>query len=112
MNTRNLTLLGVALTVAAAAFAPMAVHADDSSRQKNKNQWRNGAILGGAAALYGLHNHDTTTTILGAGAAAYSASRYEKDRHSQSQAQAARDNRARYHRSYRTRSRRYHHNYR
>ena len=112
MNMSKLTILGVAVTLAAAAFAPMAAHADDASRQKNKNMWRNGAILGGAAALYGLHNHDTTTTILGAGAAAYSANRYEKDRHSQSQTQAARDKRARYHRSYRSRSRRYHHNYR
>lgn len=98
--------------MAAAAFAPMAAHADDSSRQKNKNMWRNGTILGGAAALYGLHNHDTTTTVLGAGAAAYSANRYEHDRHSQSQAQAARDRRARYHRYYRYHSRAYHHTYR
>lgn len=108
MNLNKLTILGVAATLAVAAFAPMATHADDSSRQKNKNTWRNGAILGGAAALYGLHNHDKTTTILGAGAAAYSASRYEKDRHSQSQAQAARDKRARYHRYYRSHGRTYH----
>ena len=112
MKTSKMALLGVAVTMVAAAFAPLAAHADDASRQKNKNLWRNGAILGGAAALYGLHNHDTTTTVLGAGAAAYSASRYEKDRHSQSQAQAARDKRARYHRYYRSHSRRYHHNYR
>lgn len=112
MNTSKLTIVGLAATLAVAAFAPMAAHADDSSRQKNKNLWRNGTILGGAAALYGLSKHDTTTTLLGAGAAAYSASRYEKDRHSQSQAQAARDRRARYHRYYRNHGRTYKHTYR
>lgn len=108
MNTSKLTLFGLTATMAIAAFAPMAAQAD----QKNKNLWRNGAILGGAAALYGLHNHDTTTTLLGVGAAAYSASRYEKDRHSQSQQQAARDKRARYHRYYRAHHHVYHHTYR
>ncbi len=97
MKTSKITLLGLTAAIAAAAFAPMAAHAD----QKNKNMWRNGAILGGAAALYGLHNHDTTTTVLGAGAAAYSANRYEQDRHHQSQQQAARDRRARYYRTHR-----------
>ncbi len=92
----KLTILGLAATVAAAAIAPSA-HAD----QKNKNLWRNGAVLGGAAALYGLHNHDRTTTLLGVGAAAYSANRYETDRHHQSQAQARRDQNARYYRSHR-----------
>lgn len=112
MTTGKLTMFGIAATVAAAAFSPIAAHADDSSRQKNKNTWRNGAILGGAAALYGLHNHDKTTTLLGVGAAAYSANCYEKDRHSQSQAESARDQRARYHRYYRSHGRTYHHTYR
>ena len=97
MNISKLTLFGVTATMAIAAFAPMAAQAD----QKNKNLWRNGAILGGAAALYGLHNHDTTTTLLGVGAAAYSATRYEKDRHSQSQQQAERDRQARLRRYHR-----------
>jgi hypothetical protein len=97
-RTTHWTVLGLLATVAAAAFSPASALAD--SRQDNKNFWRNGAILGGAAALYGLHNHDTTTTVLGAAGAAYSAKRYEDDRHSQSQAQAARDRRARYHRIY------------
>ncbi len=97
----KLTTLGLAAMLAASVIAPSA-HAD----QKNKNLWRNGAVLGGAAALYGLHNHDRTTTILGAGAAAYSANRYETDRHHQSQAQARRDQRARYYRSHRHYSRR------
>jgi hypothetical protein len=96
--TKFFTLLGLAATVVAATFAPLSAHASDASRQKNKNTWRNGAILGGAAALYGLHNHDRTTTLLGAAGAAYAAKRYEDDRHSQSQASAAR---ARYYRSHR-----------
>ncbi len=92
------TVLGLLATMAVAAFAPASALAD--GRQDNKNFWRNGAVLGGAAALYGLHNHDTTTTVLGAAGAAYAAKRYEDDRHSQSEAQAARDRRARYHRNY------------
>jgi len=91
----KLTSIGLAATFAVAAIAP-ATLADQSSRQKNKNNWRNGAILGGAAALYGLHNHDRTTTILGAAGAAYSAHRYEQDRHSQDQSKRARQN---YHRA-------------
>ena len=97
-RTTGWTVLGLLATVAAAAFAPASALAD--SRQDNKNFWRNGAIAGGVAALYGLHNHDTTTTLLGAAGAAYAAKRYEDDRHSQSQAQAARDRQARYHRVY------------
>jgi hypothetical protein len=97
-RTTRWTVLGLLATVAVAAFAPTSALAD--SRQDNKNFWRNGAVLSGAAALYGLHNHDTTTTLLGAAGAAYSAKRYEDDRHSQSQAQAAHDQRARYHRNY------------
>lgn len=97
MKLNILTYLGVAALVTGTALAPMAAHAD----QKNKNLWRNGAIGGGAAALYGLHNHDKTTTLLGLGAAAYSAKRYEDDRHHQSQQKSARDAQARYHRTHR-----------
>ena len=104
MKTSKITILGLTAVVAAAAFAPVAAHAD----QKNKNLWRNGAIGGGAVALYGLAKHNTTATLLGAGAAAYSANRYEQDRHHQSQQQAARDARARYYRSHH----RYHRSYR
>lgn len=98
MNTKTGVILGLLATVVAAAFAPVSALAD--GRQDNKNLWRNGTILGGAAALYGLSRHDTTTTLLGAAGAAYAANRYEQDRHSQSQQQAARDRQARYYRSY------------
>lgn len=94
------TMLGMVATVAATALAPLAAHADQSSRQKNKNQWRNLAGAGAAVAGYGLIKHNSTATVLGAAGAAYSAKRYEDDRHSQSQSQARRDQRARYHRYY------------
>ncbi len=99
------TLIGLAATLAASTFAPLTAHADQSSRQSNKNQWRNLGIAGAAVAGYGLLKHNNTATILGAAGAAYSANRYEQDRHSQSQAQARRDQRARYHRYHRS----YHH---
>ena len=96
--TTRWTILGLLATAAVAAFAPASALAD--SRQDNKNFWRNGAALGGATALYGLLKHNNTATLLGAAGTAYAAKRYEDDRHSQSQAQAARDQRARYHRVY------------
>jgi len=84
--------------------------------QKSKNLWRNLAIGAGVVAGHGLITHNGTETLLGAAGAAYSANRYEQDRHHQSQESAAR---ARYHRSYyyshngtryyRTRNLRYHH---
>lgn len=106
---------GVLATVALGALSPAAM-AD--SRQKNKNNWRNLAGAGAAVAGYGLIKHNRTATVLGAAGAAYSAHRYEQDRHSQSQSSAARkryyrthSNRS-YHRSSKSRyyrSNRYHH---
>jgi hypothetical protein len=107
MQAKAWTILGLVATVATAALSPMAAMADQSSRQKNKNQWRNLGIAGGAVAGYGLLKHNNTATLLGAAGAAYSAKRYEDDRHSQSQSQARRDQRARYHRTHR-----YHRHYR
>ncbi len=57
------------------------------NRQQNKNTWRNLGVAGAAVAAYGLLNHNSTATVLGAAGAAYSANRYEQDRHSQSQQQ-------------------------
>ena len=95
MKTANtLTFLGLAALATVSAFAPMAAQAD----QKNKNQWRNLGIGGAAVAGYGLLHHDRNATILGAAGAAYSANRYEQDRHHQSQEQASRDRRAYYYR--------------
>ncbi len=87
----KVTALALLASVATAAMSPAAL-ADN--RQKNKNGWRNLAGIGAAVAGYGLLRHDKTATIVGAAGAAYSANRYEKDRHSQSEANA---NRARYH---------------
>jgi hypothetical protein len=93
-TARIMTIVGLAATVAAAALAPMAAQAD----QNSKNQWRNLGIGGAAVAGYGLLHHNSTATLLGVAGAAYSANRYEQDRHHQSQQQAARDRRARYYR--------------
>ncbi len=99
-----MTILGLAATVAVSALAPMAAMAD----QNSKNQWRNLGIGGAAVAGYGLLKHNNTATLLGAAGAAYSANRYEQDRHHQSQQQSARDKRAYYYRHHRS----YHRNYR
>ncbi len=94
----SITALGLLATLALGALAPAAM-AD--SRQKNKNNWRNLAGAGAAVAGYGLIKHNRTATVLGAAGAAYSANRYEKDRHSQSQQSAARK---RYYRTHHSRS--------
>ena len=109
MQAKAWTIFGLVATVATAALSPMAASAD--SRQSNKNQWRNLGLGSAAVAGYGLLKHNNTATLLGAAGAAYSAKRYEDDRHSQSQNQARRDARARYHRQY-TRAHRYHRHYR
>ncbi len=57
------------------------------NRQQNKNTWRDLGVAGAAVAAFGLLNHNSTATLLGAAGAAYSANRYEQDRHSQSQQQ-------------------------
>ena len=74
----------VAMTGAIAA--PMIARADDSSKvQKQKNDWRNLGIGGGAVAVHGLLNHNSTETLLGAAGAAYSAKRYEDARKRQNE---------------------------
>ena len=102
--TQTLSMLGLAATV---ALAPLAAHADSSSQQKNKNNWRNIGIGSAAVAGYGLLKHNNTATLLGVAGAAYSANRYEQDRHHQSQDQARRDARARYLREHRRYHRRH-----
>jgi hypothetical protein len=63
---------------------------DAERRQKTKNEWRNLAIAGGAATIYGLLKKDKTITFAGAAGALYSLNRYEQDRKSQSQMNRAR----------------------
>lgn len=83
-----------------AAFAAMAVTsispAASADSQSNKNLWRNLSIAAGAATVYGLSKHDTTTSLIGAAGTAYSLKRYEDARHGQSVENARR--RAYYHR--------------
>lgn len=69
---------------------PASAVAQTSHRQKTKNDWRNAAYLGGAAAVWGLLKHDSTLTFVGAAGALYSLDRYEHDRKSQSKADRAR----------------------
>ena len=68
-------------------------------RQQTKNQWRNIGIGAGALGVYGLLKHDNAMAIGGLAGSAYSFSRYEHDRKSQSkvdQARAARYGRTSY----------------
>jgi len=103
LNSKGISL-ALMTSLAVSALTPMAL-AD--SRQKNKNNWRNLAGAGAAVAGYGLLKHNKTATILGAAGGAYAASRYEKDRHSQSQQSAARKRYYRSSRSYTHNGRKY-----
>jgi uncharacterized protein YcfJ len=94
MKTQKLALWSVTALFAGGLIAPLAVLGSDS-RQKNKNNWRNGAIAGGVIAGYGLLKGNKTAAVLGAAGAAYSASRYEQERKHQD---ARKHARARYHR--------------
>ena len=94
MKTRTLALWGTTLALAGGLAAPLTVRAA-GSRQGHKNNWRNGAIAGGAIAGYGLLKGNKAATLLGAAGTAYSANRYEQERKRQDQRSRAR---ARYHR--------------
>ncbi len=96
INAKTTAVCGLLATFALSSLSP--VLADSSSRQSSKNQWRNLGIVGAVVAGYGLLEHNQTATLLGAAGAAYSANRYEQDRHSQSQ--NSNDWRERYHRQY------------
>ena len=85
-------LWAMAALFAVSLCAPVSVLADgNGSVQKRKNNYRNlgigSAVLGGVGLLKG----NKTLGLLGAAGAAYSASRYEKARHRQSQATHRRD---------------------
>ncbi|HEX5324808.1 MAG TPA: hypothetical protein VFW40_13555 [Capsulimonadaceae bacterium] len=97
-RTRMWTVIALIAVFAVTALLPTVAFASASSRQKNKNTWRNLAIGSGVVAGYGLLHHNSTATVLGAAGAAYSLNRYEQDRKSQSAHDRAR---ARYwHRRY------------
>lgn len=96
-----------AAVLAALMLAPAIVHAESrqsrrdhaAAVQKNKNNMRNLAIGGAAVAGYGLLNHNSTATVLGAGAAALAGNSYENARKEQSKNTSARNRR--YHRRHR-----------
>lgn len=88
--TKPILTLAATAVFAATGLAPIAAHASAASRQKNKNTWRNLGYGAAGVAGYGLLKHNTAATLLGAAGAAYSAHRYEQDRHSQDQHQRAR----------------------
>jgi predicted dienelactone hydrolase len=98
MRIKLTTSLAVAAVLATALLAPMA-KAD--STQSNKNLWRNLAIGAGVVAGHGLITHNGTETLIGLAGAAYSANRYEQERHSQSvERQHERDEYYRHHEHY------------
>ena len=78
--TTKMTTLGLIAALAGASLAP--AMAND---QSDKNNARNLALGGAAVALYGILNHNSTATLLGAAGAALAGSQYEKDRQDQSQ---------------------------
>jgi len=99
------TSLALLSTLAVSALSPMAL-ADSSKTQKDKNNMRNLGIAGAAVAGYGLLNHNSTATLLGAAAGGYGAYKYEQDRKAQSEEQRARQH-TYYHRSYTQNGRKY-----
>ena len=77
--TTKMTTLGLIAALAGVSLAP--AMAND---QSDKNNARNLALGGAAVALYGILNHNSTATLLGAAGAAIAGSQYEQDRHDQS----------------------------
>ncbi len=99
------TSLALLSTLAVSALSPIAL-ADPGKTQKDKNNMRNLGIAGAAIAGYGLLNHNSTATLLGAAAGGYGAYKYEQDRKSQSEQQRARQH-TYYHRNYTENGRKY-----
>jgi hypothetical protein len=71
-------------------YASAQSQAELKRRQQKKNEWRNLAYVGGALAILGMTNKNSTLTGIGVVGALYSATRYEQDRKSQSKMQRAR----------------------
>ncbi len=91
----QVALWGMSALLAGSLLSPLSA-LGDNSRQKKKNNWRNGTIAAGALGAYGLLKGNKTATVLGVAGAAYSANRYEQERKSQDKRKRAH---ARYHRS-------------
>jgi hypothetical protein len=93
--TKKITAFALLTTLGTAALTPSALA--DSSKQSDKNNMRNLGIAGAAIAGYGLLNHNSTATLLGAAAGGYGAYKYEQDRKAQSADQRSRDRHYYYH---------------
>ena len=92
----KLTTFGLLAVLAGASVAPaMADSWGGGNLQNNKNNARNLAIGSAAIAAYGLLNHNSVATVLGAAGAVIGGSQYEHDRQIQSQ-----DNGRYYYRDY------------
>lgn len=83
LNLQSILATGI---LAMATLSPAISNAQSDHRQSTKNTWRNLGIGSAAAGVYGLLKGDSFLTLAGAAGAAYSASRYEHDRKSQSAA--------------------------
>jgi len=68
----------------APSFAVAQHHPTKAQQQKDKNNWRNLSIAGGALGVIGLLKHNALLTELGIGGGLYSVYRYEQDRKGQS----------------------------
>ena len=93
MSTINLPKMVAAVAMAATVAVPtmMPATADakpQSHRQKQKNNWRNLGIAGGAVGVAGLLTHNKTLAVAGLAGGGYSAYRYEKARRDQSHARS------------------------
>lgn len=71
-----ITTLGLAATMGFTALMPTIASANV---QQDKNNMRNLAIAGAVVAGYGLLNHNTGATLLGAAGALIGESQYQKD---------------------------------
>ena len=84
-RTTKLTTFGLLAVFAGASVAPaMADSWGGGNLQNNKNNARNLAIGSAAIAAYGLLNHNSTATVLGAAGAVIAGSQYEHDSQIQS----------------------------
>ena len=96
-NLKRITLTGLAGLTLMSALSPIALA--ESSSQKHKNTWRNVAIGAGAIGLLALR-HNPVLAVAGLGVAAYSAHRYEVERHHQAVARERREWYYRHHHNY------------
>lgn len=105
---KALTALALGVMIAVPTMLPADAQAKPQShRQKEKNNWRNLGIAGGAVGVAGLLTHNKTLAIAGLAGGGYSAYRYEKARKDQSRERS--HYYSKHHRTYRHSYSRSHH---